>query len=265
MSARSSQPLPAGVVWVCLGEGRGCLRQRSPGPDPDLLPPQPRQPDRAAALTHAGQAKLYPAEQAMLRVVSPDGHVITAPIEYKTTPVNKTPARDREGTGRSSYFRGSRQRRARQGDLSPDRADLQRLKRRSPTASTMAGWSLPASFSGMEEMGGRRQDFQCLAGNPPRLDPAQLRAHPRDQVIHDAIYGWWNETTTTYAWHGPRLVKIAQSTLKRRVARATALASDAQKASRSSVLATVAYATTRSSASVITQVAAVLSRRFWPT
>lgn len=47
----------------------------------------------ASALTQPGRAsRLYPAKQAMLRIVSPEGSVITAPIEYMTTPLNKTPA-----------------------------------------------------------------------------------------------------------------------------------------------------------------------------
>jgi hypothetical protein len=43
------------------------------------------------------------------------------------------------------------------------------------------------------------------------------RAYQLVQLMDRSKYGWWNETTTTYVWHGPRLVKIAQSTLKRRV------------------------------------------------
>ena len=62
--------------------------------------------------------------------------------------------------------------------------------------------------------GGTRASFQCLAGNPPRLIQ---HSYQLIQIIHDAIYGWWNETITTYAWHGPRLVKTSESTLKRRV------------------------------------------------
>lgn len=56
-----------------------------------------------------------------------------------------------------------------------------------------------------------------MAGNPPRLIQHSYELIRGIKVIHQTIYGWWNDTITTYAWHGPRLVKIAQSTVKQRV------------------------------------------------
>jgi hypothetical protein len=48
------------------------------------LPPRSREPGQ--------DSRRYPAEQAMLRIVSPDGHMITTAIKYTTVPVNGTPA-----------------------------------------------------------------------------------------------------------------------------------------------------------------------------
>ena len=59
--------------------------------------------------------------------------------------------------------------------------------------------------------------MKCAADNPPRLIQHNLELIRGTKVIHQTIYGWWNETTQTYAWHGPRLIKITQSTLNRRM------------------------------------------------
>jgi hypothetical protein len=52
--------------------------------------------------------------------------------------------------------------------------------------------------------------FDCLAGNHPHLVQRTF------QLIGPTIHQWWSETDVTYAWHGPRLVKIAERTFKRR-------------------------------------------------
>jgi hypothetical protein len=52
--------------------------------------------------------------------------------------------------------------------------------------------------------------FDCLTGHPPRLVQRTF------QLIGPTIYAWWKETDATYVWHGPRLVKIAERTFKRR-------------------------------------------------
>lgn len=54
-----------------------------------------------------------------------------------------------------------------------------------------------------------KADFDCLAGNPPRLIQ---RAY---ELIGPTIHGWWQETDTVYAWHGPKLVQISRRTFKR--------------------------------------------------
>jgi hypothetical protein len=159
--------------------------------------------------------KLYPAEQALLRIVSPDGHVINAPIDYRTTPFNKTPAQlvraqaaalisvahvgDEPG---KEIFVGT-------GHIS--------------SGSTALAYGLhhgrlisSAVVLGYGGDGATKATFQCLAGAPPRLTQRGYELIRGIKVIHGTIYGWWQETTTTYAWHGPQLVKIAESTVKRR-------------------------------------------------
>jgi hypothetical protein len=155
----------------------------------------------------------YPAKQAMLRVVSPDGHVVTAPIEYMTTPVGKFPAQlvKAQASALISVAHVS--------DEPGEVIFLQTGQISSGTnalAYTLYHGRLVSSGVVLEYRGdgGTRASFQCLAGNPPRL---VQHDYELTQVIHEQIYGWWNETSTTYAWHGPRLVKIASSTVKRRV------------------------------------------------
>jgi hypothetical protein len=155
----------------------------------------------------------YPAEQAMLRVVSADGHVSTAPIEYRTTPFNKSPAQIDKADAAAIISV------AHVGD-EPGKEIFLQVQQIS-SGSTVVAYSLyrgrliPSGVVlGYRGDGGTRASFQCPSGRPPRLIQ---HSYELTQVIHDPIYGWWNEITTTYAWHGPRLVKIAQSTLKRRV------------------------------------------------
>jgi hypothetical protein len=65
----------------------------------------------------------------------------------------------------------------------------------------------------MLEYGGdsaSKTDFDCLPGNPPHLIQ---RAY---ELIGPTIYGWWRETSVTYAWHGPKLAQITRRTFKRR-------------------------------------------------
>lgn len=55
-----------------------------------------------------------------------------------------------------------------------------------------------------------RADFDCLPGNPPRLIQRTY------ELIGATINGRWQETSTTYTWHGPRLVQTAERTFNRR-------------------------------------------------
>jgi hypothetical protein len=52
--------------------------------------------------------------------------------------------------------------------------------------------------------------FACWPGQPPRL---VQRVY---ELLGPTIYGWWKETTVTYAWHGPKLMPTATRTSKER-------------------------------------------------
>ena len=54
-----------------------------------------------------------------------------------------------------------------------------------------------------------RSGFACLAGKPPQV--VQLAF----ELIGPSVNGWWWETKTVYAWHGPRLVQISRRTFRR--------------------------------------------------
>ncbi|HWE59183.1 MAG TPA: hypothetical protein VG228_05765 [Solirubrobacteraceae bacterium] len=65
--------------------------------------------------------------------------------------------------------------------------------------------------AGMLSYGGdsaTRAGFNCVAGNPPRLIQSAY------QLIGPTIYGWWSETRTVYAWHGPKLVSLSSHTFR---------------------------------------------------
>ena len=54
-----------------------------------------------------------------------------------------------------------------------------------------------------------KTDFNCPSGDPPRLSQRTF------ELIGPTIYGWWQETTILYAWHGPKLVQTSRSTFRR--------------------------------------------------
>jgi hypothetical protein len=54
-----------------------------------------------------------------------------------------------------------------------------------------------------------RSGFNCLAGSPPRLVQRSFEA------LGSLITAPWRVTAVTYAWHGPRLVRVAKRTFTR--------------------------------------------------
>ncbi len=159
--------------------------------------------------------KLYPAEQALLRIVSPDGHVTTAPIEFTTAPFNKTPAQLERAQAAAlisvahvgeepgkEIFLGT-------GHISSGSTAL--------AYSLYQGRLISSGVAlGYRGDGTTKAAFRCLAGNPPRLIQHSYELIRGIKLIHGTIYGWWQETTLIYSWHGPRLAKIAQTSFKRR-------------------------------------------------
>lgn len=163
-------------------------------------------------------AKLYSGEEAMLRIVSPDGHVITTPIEYRTTPFKKTPAQLQKAQAAALISV------AHVNDLPGKEIFIQTGEISSGTLalpySLFRGRLVSSGvFLGYGGDSGAQNGFQCLPGNPPRVVAHNYQLiGGAIKVIHKTINAWWQETTATLAWRGPRLVKIAQSTARRLVA-----------------------------------------------
>jgi hypothetical protein len=155
-------------------------------------------------------SKLYPAERAMLRVVRPDGRVITTAISGRSGHTERVAVAALISVARVSN--------------NPNKEIFLQTGQIS-SGSTAVAYGLNhgrlISSGGLLAYGGdsaTQGGFRCLAGNPPRLIQHSYELIRGIKVVHNAIFGWWNETTMTYAWNGPRLLRIAQTTVRRRVA-----------------------------------------------
>jgi hypothetical protein len=160
----------------------------------------------------------YPAEQAMLRIVTPDGHMITTPIKYTTVPVDNTPAKLEKADAAALISV------AHVSDEPGKQIVLQTGQISS--GSTAVAYSLyhshlvsAGAVLGLGGDSGSQAGFQCVAGNPPRVIQQTYDLLRGIKAVGNTvhIYGWWDVTTTTYAWRGSRLVKVTQHTAKHRV------------------------------------------------
>jgi hypothetical protein len=173
---------------------------------PDLILVYSRLSHSHVSSFSGSPSKLYQAKQAMLRVVSPEGVITTAPI-----PTN------RGGTTAAAILAITHV------NDKPGKEIFLTIQQISSGAYEVAyglhAGRLISAGVGLSSGGdsATRTGFDCLPGNPPRLIQRQYELIRGIKVIGLEIYGWWRETTVTYAWHGPRLLKIAQSTVKRRV------------------------------------------------
>jgi hypothetical protein len=167
------------------------------------LPPRSTAPHKDAAL--------YPALQAMLRVVTPDGHMVTVPIHYQVP----------QPHGRLGLLyvpaAAALISVAHVNDL-PGKEIFVQVGQIS-SGSTAVAYSLyrgqlinSGAVLAYGGDGGTRATFQCVAGNPQQL---LQRTFELINVTHEPIYGLWKETTATYRWQGRRLVRTRQSTVKR--------------------------------------------------
>jgi hypothetical protein len=163
-------------------------------------------------------ATRYPAEQAMLRVVTPDGDIITAPIRYTIPPTG------RFGGGREKAYAAALISVAHTSDEAGKQIFLE-VQHISSGSTAVAytlyrGHLVPSGvLLGYGGDSGSQSGFECVAGSPPRLLQHTYELIRGIKTVGNTvqIYGWWNVATTTYAWRGPALVQIAQSTVKRRV------------------------------------------------
>lgn len=174
------------------------------------LPPRSREPGQ--------DSRRYPAEQAMLRIVSPDGQMITTPIRYRIAP--------------TKTFRGGLEKAYAAALISVAHVGSEPGKQiflqifHISSGSTAVAYSLyqghlisSGALLGYGGDSGAQAGFQCVPGSPPRVIQQTYELIRGIKAIRNTvhIYGWWNVTTTTYAWHGPRLVRLTQDTVKRRV------------------------------------------------
>lgn len=162
-----------------------------------------------------GGVKRYEAKQSMLRVVSRDGHSITAPIEYRVGPFRKSPAQIEKAQSAALISV------AHVSDQPGDEIFL--------TTQHISSGSLALAYSldhgrlvqsgvllGLGGDSATQAGFQCLPGHPPRLLQHYFELNnPGLKMVRGEIYGRWTETTVTYIWHGPKLVAIAHNTVKR--------------------------------------------------
>jgi len=159
----------------------------------------------------------YYAKQAMLRVVQPDGAIATVPITFATHPINskttETTAAKAAALASIGHF----------SDRPANEIFLEVF--RTSSGAGAVGYSLYHGrlvSAGLEfDYGGDsadQQGFDCVPGNPPRIIQRVYQLIHGIKLSGQTIYGLWRETVTTYAWHGPRLGKIAQVTSTRRLA-----------------------------------------------
>jgi hypothetical protein len=160
----------------------------------------------------------YPAEQAMLRIVSPDGDIITTPIGYTIASTKSFAG------GPQKAYAAALISVAHTSDEPGEQMFLE--VQHISSGSTAVAYSLyrghlvpSGALLGYGGDSGSQSGFECVAGNPPRLLQHTYELIRGIKTVGNTvhIYGWWNVTTATYAWHGPRLTQIAQSTVERRV------------------------------------------------
>lgn len=160
----------------------------------------------------------YWASQAMLRIVTPDGHTTTVPITYRTT--SPTSASTRVVRAAAAALIS-----VAHVNSEPGKTIFLQTGQISSGSSALAysfyhGQLVPSravlAYGGDA---GSQTGFQCLAGNPPQLTQQTydlIRGiKATGNTIH--IHGWWKVTTTRYEWHGPRLMRLEQRTTRRRL------------------------------------------------
>lgn len=160
----------------------------------------------------------YPALQAVLRVVTPGGHITTVPITYQTSPSESVPAQ--------------MERAAAAALISVAHVSNERGKTIFLQTEQISSGSLALAYSfhhgrlvssgavlGYGGDAGSQAGFRCLGGSSPRLIQYSydlIRGiKATGNTIH--IYGVWKVTATQYEWNGPRLVRLTQNTTKRRL------------------------------------------------
>jgi hypothetical protein len=153
----------------------------------------------------------YAARQAMLRIVTPTGQEITAPIESPA--VHGTANRVSVATllaiahvnsqpGREIFLQT--------GESSSGSDFVAYSLYRGRLISAGVGFN-----SGGDSADGN--GFDCRPGNPARVIERNYQLIHGLKVIHQMIYGQWKETITTLVWRGPRLAISSADAYRRRL------------------------------------------------
>jgi len=154
---------------------------------------------------------MYEASQAMLRIVTPSGQEITAPIEspgvhgtvsHVSVAALLAIAHVNNQQGREIFLQT--------GQSSSGSDFLAYSLYRGRLISAGVGFA-----SGGDSADGN--GFDCMPGNPARVIERNYQLIHGLKVVHQMIYGQWKETITTLVWRGPRLVTASADTYKRRL------------------------------------------------
>ncbi|MDA8068972.1 MAG: hypothetical protein M0T77_10240 [Actinomycetota bacterium] len=174
--------------------------------------------EQPAVGKHGSAAKLYRGEQAMLRIITPVGRMSTTPIRYTFAASSR--AKPQVERAFSAAIVAAAHVRTVPGE------EIFLQIQSTSSGSIVEGYGayrgrlVPAgALLGDGGDSGAQSSFQCVAGNPPHVIQHAYVLLQGIKVLHGiTIYGRWQVTTTTYAWRGPRLVQISQSTAKRLLA-----------------------------------------------
>lgn len=155
--------------------------------------------------------KLYEAEQAMLRIVTPDGQVATTRLQSPGAGRTAYPvtvaallsiAHVNEGPAREIFLQT--------GESSSGLSVLAYSLYKDRLISAGVGFA-----SGGDSASG--DGFECLRGNPPRVIERNYQLIHGIKVIHGMIFGLWREQVTALIWHGPRLALASRRIYRRRL------------------------------------------------
>jgi hypothetical protein len=141
-----------------------------------------------------GRSGLYAATGAALRIVAPDGRVVTSRLSGQAAVVLGL-AHVNDDRGEELFLQTSQ-------ISSGANAVAYGL-----ISGRLISAGVTFSYGGDSAS---RAGFGCSPGAHGRVEQRTF------ELLSAGINGWWKQTDVTYAWHGPRLVAIAERTSTRR-------------------------------------------------
>lgn len=171
------------------------------GRRPDLLLLYSKLSHRLASPSAVGGAKgMYAPEQVILEIVRPDGAAVSTTVRYMWAP--------------GKYYNPGSAPIIAVAHVNDDPGDEVFVEVGETSSGSTAvaygfynGRLVPSGvLLGFGGDSGSQGRFDCLPGNPPRLVQLSFENGASSRYP-------WTEAVTTYAWHGPRLVQIAQRTI----------------------------------------------------